>query len=76
MAGLLVIIIIILVFSRSSRLTEVGRGFGQAVRNFKKTLAEPDEIDVSPGKEKKPSQELTEKEPPDRGGTGKEDRPG
>ena len=70
MAGLLLIIIIVLVISGAARLPEIGRGFGDAVRNFKKNLAEPDEIDVSPGKNKKSPGELKKDE------TRKEDKPG
>ena len=35
----------------SSTITsEVGKGIGQAIRNFKKATSEPDEIDVTPKK--------------------------
>ncbi len=50
MPELIVIMVIILVLFGASRLPEIGRGIGQAIRNFKKATSEPDEIDVTPKK--------------------------
>ncbi len=47
---LIIIMIIILVLFGASRLPELGKGIGQAIRNFKKGMSEPDEIDVTPKK--------------------------
>jgi sec-independent protein translocase protein TatA len=44
---LLVILIIILIFG-SRRLPEIGEGLGRGIRNFRKSLKAPDEIDVTP----------------------------
>jgi sec-independent protein translocase protein TatA len=56
---LILILIIVLVLFGASRLPEIGKGIGQAIRNFKKATSEPDEIDVTP---KKPVEEKKEEE--------------
>lgn len=50
MQELVIILIIVIVLFGASRLPEIGRGIGQAIRNFKKATSEPDEIDVTPQK--------------------------
>jgi sec-independent protein translocase protein TatA len=50
MQELVVILIIVLVLFGATRLPEIGKGIGQAIRNFKKATSEPDEIDVTPRK--------------------------
>jgi len=57
MQELIIILIIVLVLFGASRLPEIGRGIGQAIRNFKKATSEPDEIDITP---KKPVEEKKE----------------
>jgi len=57
MQELLVIPIVVLNVFGDSRLPEVGKGIGQAIRNIKKATSEPDEIDVTP---KKPGEEKKE----------------
>lgn len=47
---LIIIMIIVLVLFGASRLPELGKGIGQAIRNFKKGMSEPSEIDVTPKK--------------------------
>ncbi len=42
-------------------LPEIGKGIGQAIKNFKKGVSEPDEIDVTPKKEAK-KEEIDKKE--------------
>lgn len=49
MQELIIILIIILVIFGGTRLPELGRGIGKAIKNFKKATNEPDEIDVTPG---------------------------
>jgi sec-independent protein translocase protein TatA len=51
MPELIVVLIIVIVLFGASRLPEIGRGVGQAIKNFKKGTSEPDEIDVTPKKE-------------------------
>ncbi len=57
MQELIIILIIVLVLFGASRLPEIGKGIGQAIRNFKKATSEPEEIDVTP---KKPVEEKKE----------------
>ena len=49
---LVIILIIVLVLFGGSKLPQIGKGIGEAIRNFKKASTEPNEIDVTP--EKKP----------------------
>jgi sec-independent protein translocase protein TatA len=44
---LIIIFLIVLVLFGASRLPELGRGIGSAIKNFKKATSEPDEIDVT-----------------------------
>jgi sec-independent protein translocase protein TatA len=55
---LIIILIIVVILFGASRLPEIGRGIGEAIRNFKKSTSEPPEIDVTP--KKKESEENTE----------------
>jgi len=48
---LIIILIIVVILFGASRLPEIGRGIGEAIRNFKKSTQEPPEIDVTPRKE-------------------------
>lgn len=50
MQELIIILIIVLVLFGATRLPEIGKGIGQAIRNFKKATSEPDEIDITPKK--------------------------
>jgi sec-independent protein translocase protein TatA len=52
MQELIIVLIIVVVLFGATRLPELGKGIGQAIKNFKKGVSEPDEIDVTPGKEK------------------------
>ncbi len=49
---LIIILIIIVVLFGATRLPQIGSGIGQAIRNFKKSVREGEEIDVTPDKEK------------------------
>ncbi|MEK7341079.1 MAG: twin-arginine translocase TatA/TatE family subunit [Candidatus Binatota bacterium] len=50
---LLIILLLVLVFF-GRKLPELGEGLGKGIRNFRKSVREPDEIDVTPkeGEEK------------------------
>jgi sec-independent protein translocase protein TatA len=50
---LIIILIIIVVLFGATRLPQIGSGIGQAIRNFKKSVREGEEIDVTPDKESK-----------------------
>lgn len=49
---LILILVIVLVIFGANKLPEIGAGMGKAIRNFKRATNEPEEIDVTPGKEK------------------------
>ncbi len=57
---LVIILIIILVLFGARRLPELASSLGKAIKNFKKSTSEPDEIDVTPGKTNGPKKEVTE----------------
>jgi sec-independent protein translocase protein TatA len=60
---LIIILIIIVVLFGATRLPQIGSGIGQAIRNFKKSVRESEEIDVTPDKETtKEKKEKIEKE--------------
>jgi len=42
---LIILVIILVLFSR--RLPELGQGLGKGIKGFRKSLNEPDEIDVT-----------------------------
>ncbi len=51
MPELIVILIIAILVFGATRLPEIGSGVGKAIRNFKKSIKEPPEIDVTPKEE-------------------------
>lgn len=48
---LLILVIVLLLFG-AKKLPEIGGGLGRAIRNFRKASSEPDEIDITPSKDK------------------------
>jgi sec-independent protein translocase protein TatA len=56
---LLILLVIVILFSR--KLPDLGSGIAKGIKNFRRTMNEPDEIDVTPkegpdkGKNKKES---------------------
>lgn len=48
---LLIILVIVIVLFGATRLPQIGKGIGEAIKNFKKATSEKDEIDVTPKKE-------------------------
>ena len=52
MPELLVILVIVLVIFGAGKLPEIGGAIGKGIKNFKKATREPDEIDVTPDKNK------------------------
>jgi sec-independent protein translocase protein TatA len=59
---LILIGIIVVVLFGAARLPKIGSGIGQAIRNFKKGISEPNEIDVTPKKNSSKKEENTERE--------------
>jgi sec-independent protein translocase protein TatA len=55
MQELVIIMIIVVVLFGATRLPQIGSGIGQAIRNFKKSVKEAEEIDVTPNKDTKES---------------------
>lgn len=60
---LAIILIIVVVLFGAKRLPEIGKGIGEAIRNFKKSTTEPPEIDVTPEQKKDQPDETGEKKP-------------
>jgi sec-independent protein translocase protein TatA len=48
---LLVILVIILIIFGAGKLPEIGEGLGRGIRNFRKAVRAPDEIDITPKKD-------------------------
>jgi len=56
---LLVILVIVMIIFGAGRLPEIGGAIGKGIKSFKKSVKEPDEIDVTPKNDKdkeKPAQ--------------------
>jgi sec-independent protein translocase protein TatA len=49
-AELLVILVIVLIIFGAGKLPEIGEGVGRGIRNFRKAVKAPDEIDITPDK--------------------------
>lgn len=49
---LLIILVILLLVFGPSRLGDLGSALGKGIRGFRKSMSEPDEIDVTPEKKK------------------------
>jgi sec-independent protein translocase protein TatA len=45
---LIIILVIVVILFGATRLPEIGRGIGEAIKNFKKSTSESPEIDVTP----------------------------
>ena len=50
MPELIIILVIVVIIFGASRLPQIGKGIGEAIKNFKKATSEPPEIDVTPKK--------------------------
>ncbi len=48
---LLIILIVVLIIFGPGKLPALGSGVGNALRNFRKAVNQPDAIDVTPGSE-------------------------
>ncbi len=53
MTELLIIMVIVLVIFGAGKLPEIGQGMGKAIGNFRKSVRETNEIDITPGQEEK-----------------------
>ena len=52
---LLVILVIVMIVFGAGKLPEIGEGLGRGIRNFRKAVHAPDEIDITPKKDDGPS---------------------
>jgi sec-independent protein translocase protein TatA len=59
---LLVILAIVAVLFGGRKLPEIGKGVGEAIRNFKKGVADQEHIDVKPSQEEAPKKTEENKE--------------
>ncbi len=59
---IILIAIIVIVLFGATRLPQIGSGIGQAIRNFKKSVREGEEIDVTPPKKETKKEEIDKKE--------------
>jgi len=50
---LIIILVIVLIIFGAGKLPEIGGAIGKGIKNFKKSIREPDEIDVTPDPNKK-----------------------
>jgi len=57
---LIIILVIVLVLFGARRLPELASSLGKAIKNFKKSTTEPDEIDVTPKKPEAEKKEVSE----------------
>lgn len=48
---LILILVVVLIVFGAGRLPELGDGIGRGIRNFRKSVRMPDEIDVTPTKD-------------------------
>ena len=47
---LLIILVIVVLLCGAGRLPQIGSGIGEGIRNFKKSMKEKGEVDVTPTK--------------------------
>ncbi len=52
---LIIILVIVVIMFGASRLPEIGKGVGEAIKNFKKSTSSDPEIDVTPKDDSKES---------------------
>ena len=48
---LFVILVIVMIIFGAGKLPEIGEGLGRGIRNFRKAVKAPDEIDITPKKD-------------------------
>ena len=63
MQELLVILLIVVIIFGAKRLPELSSSLGKAIRNFRRSMSEPDEIDITPDKkDAKPDEDKDKKD--------------
>jgi len=48
---LAIILLIVLIIFGAGKLPEIGEGLGRGIRNFRKAVKAPDEIDITPAQQ-------------------------
>lgn len=51
---LVIIMVIVLIIFGAGKLPEIGGAIGKGIKSFRKSVHDPDEIDVTPKGQKKP----------------------
>ena len=57
---IIIMVIVILVFG-AGRISEIGGAIGKGIKNFKKSISESPEIDVTPSKDEKENKKEEQK---------------
>ena len=64
MPELIIIMIIVVLIFGAGRISEIGGAIGKGIKGFKKTMNEPESIDVTPDRDKeKPEKEKEPQKP-------------
>jgi sec-independent protein translocase protein TatA len=74
---LLLILVIVLIIFGAGKIPQLGEGLGKAIKGFKKSVNEPDAVDITPAQEQSAqSQQLPQGQPaPSPGQTHAEQQP-
>ncbi len=51
---LLIILVIVVLLFGAGKLPQIGSGLGEGIRNFRKSMKEKNEVDITPEKTEKP----------------------
>ncbi len=57
---LIIVLVLVLVIFWAGKLPEIGGALGKGLRNFKKSVKDPEEIDVTPEEKEKQGQDKKE----------------
>ncbi|HOW55176.1 MAG TPA: twin-arginine translocase TatA/TatE family subunit [Syntrophorhabdaceae bacterium] len=64
MPELIIILVIVVLIFGAGRISEIGGAIGKGIKGFKKTMNEPESIDVTPDRDKeKPEKEKEPQKP-------------
>lgn len=57
LTGILLIILVVLIITGVNKLPQIGSDLGRSIKSFKRSLNEPEEIDVTPESERRKREE-------------------
>jgi len=63
MPELIIILVIVVLIFGAGRISEIGGAIGKGIRGFKKSVNEPDSIDVTPDQKDKEAKEKDPQKP-------------